>query len=312
MNQILAGDMKSLSEYYPKMCFASCWSSPEALVKHLRAFDKSKKWHGGGFDDDTPGWAGVRTIEEAYHLAETGWKEGVPDVIKIRDTVNALNPVAPKAVKYGIAGSICNVPRAIAGDIKNMKQMDSAISKRKPVITLLSDMAANCGTRGEEITNRAAVVAAVVDQIEARGFAVEVIAVATTRSAGKNVVTAVKVKNAGQPVDIGRLAYGVGHVSMFRKLIFASWTSRQECQFLGGGLGSTYTMDLKDLEGKGAYYVPSPEGTSVFESKESACSEGLNYIINSLIDQQCPPFKDMKKKEIKEPERKPRWSLPDW
>jgi len=206
-------------------------------------------------------------------------------------------------MKYGICGAIPDVPRAISGNILNMKQMDSAFSKRKPVITLLSSMGANCGTSGDAITNRAAVVAAIVDQVEARGFAVEVIAIATAKAYDKNnaACTAVRVKSAGQPVDIGRLAYGVGHVSMFRKLIFASWTADKDASFLGSCLGSTYNLGKEELEGKNAYYLPGPEGTSVFNSEESACKEGLDYLINNLIDQKCPPFKDMKKKAVKSP-----------
>lgn len=304
MERTIVGNEKSLSEYLPPMRFGSFWKSPESLGDYLKNF-KGTPWADGGFEDDRPDWAGCRTLAEAIELAQTGWKEGVPKVVKIRDTINALNPVAPKAVKYGICGAIPDVPRAISGNIMNMKQMDSAFSKRKPVITLLSSMGANCGTAGEAITNRAAVVAAIVDQVEARGFAVEVIAIATAKSYGggpeKNTAcTAVRVKSAGQPVDIGRLAYGVGHVSMFRKLIFASWTADKDASFLTSCLGTTYNLGAKELEGKNAYYLPGPEGTHVFDTEDSACKAGLDYLINNLIDQKCPPFKDMKKKEIKE------------
>lgn len=298
MERVIVGNEKSLADYLPPMRFGSFWKSPESLGDFLKNF-KGKPWADAGFEDDRPDWAGCRTLDEAIELAQTGWKEGVPKVVKIRDTISALNPVAPKAVKYGIAGATCDVPRAIAGNIMNMRQMDSAFSKRKPVITLLSSMGANCGTSGAAITNRAAVVAAIVDQIEARGFAVEVIAIATASSGGSSAVTAVRVKSAGQPVDIGRLAYGVGHVSMFRKLIFASWTADKDAQFLGSYLGSSYNLGAKDLEGKNAFYLPGPEGTTVFNTEESACKDGLNYLINNLIDQKCPPFKDMKKKEVK-------------
>ncbi len=311
MERVIVGNEKSLADYLPPMRFGSFWKSPESLGDYLENF-KGKPWADAGFEDDRPDWAGCRTLTEAIKLAQTGWKEGVSKVVKIRDTVNALNPVAPKAVKYGICGAIPDVPRAISGNIMNMRQMDSAFSKRKPVITLLSSMGANCGTSGAAITNRAAVVAAIVDQVEARGFAVEVIAIATTKSGSNQAVTAVRVKSAGQPVDIGRLAYGVGHVSMFRKLIFASWTADKDAQFLGSSLGSSYNLDKKDLEGKNAYYLPGPERTNVFDTEDSACKAGLDYLINNLIDQKCPPFKDMKKKEIKDSSGlKFRFPMPD-
>jgi len=314
MERVIVGNEKSLADYLPPMKFGSFWKSPESLGDYLENF-KGKPWADAGFEDDRPDWAGCRTLTEAIELAKTGWKEGVPKVVKIRDTINALNPVAPKAVKYGICGAIPDVPRAISGNIMNMKQMDSAFSKRKPVITLLSSMGANCGTAGAAITNRAAVVAAIVDQVEARGFAVEVIAIATAKSydgKANTACTAVRVKAAGQPVDIGRLAYGVGHVSMFRKLIFASWTAENAASFLSSCLGTTYNLSTKDLEGKNAYYLPGPEGTNVFDTEDSACKAGLDYLINNLIDQKCPPFKDMKKKAVKEEKRSLKDYLPDF
>src|SRR6266540_2930067 len=123
MERVIVGNEKSLADYLPPMRFGSFWKSPESLGEFLKNF-KGKPWAEAGFEDDRPDWAGCRTLTEAIELAQTGWKEGVPKVVKIRDTINAFNPVSPKAVKYSICGATCDVPRAIAGNIMNMRQMD--------------------------------------------------------------------------------------------------------------------------------------------------------------------------------------------
>ena len=141
----------------------------------------------------------------------------------------------------------------------------------------------------QEFIHRAAVVTALIDQIESSGYACEVIGFASTTD-GDDLHTQVSVqlKNSNQPVDLARLAFGLGHPAMFRRLIFAQWGIDDFNKDLGQCLGFSGCVTDGGLADKGIYIIPSINGTGVFETEEKAQKEGLEYIIKSLKEQGCP------------------------
>lgn len=250
------GDAKELETYLPGFTYLSAWSSPEKFVRYVKTLRRKDAWQDAGWDKGNPEWYGSETMEEAIALAESGWKEGVDQLEKTRNRVLSANPLLPKPIKYGIAGVTPNVPRAVSGNILNMRQPDMDKSKRRPVLTLICNMSANCGVSSSAITNRAAVVAAIVDQIEVAGFSCEVITTATSRgggfagSSGFSAAISVVLKRSDQAVDLSKLAYGLGHASFFRRLIFADKGSAKICKDgLGSGLGYPYNISPSEARG---------------------------------------------------------------
>lgn len=273
--------------------FTAWWSSPEKFAEAVESWDKSKAWHDSAWEKESD-FYGTKTMEEAIKLARYGWQEGVKRIKAIRTAIHAANPMTKKPITYSIAGSTPNVPRAIAGNIMNMRTVDLARSRKRPVITLLSDMSAHCGHDAEEFLNRAAVVAALIDRIENEGYCCEVIAYGTTKRSSYNgkdsLVSQVSVmlKNSNQPVDMARLAFGLGHPAMFRRLIFAQWGIDKANERLGSGLGHCFELPKDGLHDKAIYMIPSINSTNAFDSPEKAVKEGLPYIIKDLKEQGCP------------------------
>lgn len=297
MTEHLIGNAKELNDLIPGFDYHSAWDTPEAFSRHVEAMDKKEAWSDAGWDGDMH-FTGTKNMDEALLLAAEGWKEGATRVERLRSGILAANPTLPKVIKFSLAGSYPDVPRAISGNPINMRTTDLAKSRRRPVITLLSNMSANCGVDKAAITNRAAVVAAIIDQIEAAGYACEVIATAPTRGSmwrgcsEFKALTSIMVKKSSQPVDLVRLAYGLGHASMFRRLIFADWGIYKPLEDkIGSGLGSSCSFERKPLNEKGIYVLPSAEGnSSKFKTEEIAAKEGLDFIIKSLTAQGCPAF----------------------
>lgn len=301
------GDGKQLNEFVPGYNFSSTWDSPEAFSRHIQSIDRSKSWYDAGYEKGEGEWAGSESMEATVKLAQEGWKEGAEQVERVRDYITALHPTAKRPKKHSIAGAYPNVPRAVAGDPMNMVVPDSAKSRKRPVITLVSNMACNWTVKPHVLSNRAAAIAALVDQIEAAGYACEVISGAASHGYGGfrekpedqyKVNTAVVVKTCDQPVDTQRLAFGLGHASMFRRMIFADWSAEPTAEKLGYGLGySQHGIQISDehREEKHIFNIPSTEDTSsLWKTEEDAAKKGLPYLINALAHQKCPPFMGMK------------------
>lgn len=290
------GNAAEIADMLPGFHVQSAWSSPEAFSRYIGGRNPNDAWH-NSYSENGSDFYGTKTLAEAIQLSQSGWKEGADKAARISALISARVPRSPKYIKYGIAGSTPNIPRAVAGNLFNMRTLDLAKSRRRPVLTLISNMAVNCGVNTESISNHAAVVAALVDQIEEAGFACEVLATATTSSgyggAGLRVATTVLVKQSTHAVDLKRLSFSLGHAAFYRRLIFGDWGLNKECQELGRGLGSACPLDINVLNEKGIYVIPCSTD-KLFEKEDDAMTKGLDYLILNLKVQMCPAFAKQK------------------
>lgn len=297
-----------------KFDYASFWSSPEALARWLQSKGKKDAWSDTAWDTSDPEWYGSKNMDDALGMARTGWPEGAERVSRIRDYVNASNPIRKEPIKYGMVGTTPSVPRAVAGDPKSMRLPFGTASKRRPIITLIANMGAYCHVTPTAINNRSAAVAAIIDQIEAAGFCVEVMAVSPCRGWRENsaynngtnakghlvnggkywkMCTAVLVKPSDQPTDIGRLAFGLGHTSMFRRMAFADRCLEPTARAgLENDMGSTITLEPDaDQNFQGIFILPSNnDQTYMFEDEKYAATTGVAWLVNELKRQKCPAF----------------------
>lgn len=299
--------------------FISSWSSPEKMAAHLGTIKSDDCWYSNNvWSSVDKSFAGVDSIHEAIDLAHHGWKEGGEIIERTRGYIQALNPLSPKMVRYGIAGTTPNVPRAIAGNIFNMRKPDLTRNQKRRTITIVYNMCEAWYAQADAVSNKAAVVAALIDEIEAKGFACEVISCATTGSARVKAITSVCVKESHQPVDINRLAFGLGHAAMFRCFMFGTWQSDSDAEELGWGLGTvSTTLPTKEQNESNIFTITSGHFNNrikidLFDTMESAAKEGLNIIVSELQRQGCPAFEKKDHEdgldEETEVEEEPHWS----
>lgn len=309
------GNARDVAELLPGFTVSSGYSSPEAFA---RAIDDGAKrgtpWHTSFMDKGDKSFYGTSSLQECLELAKNGWKEGAEKADKLRGLIAAKIPRSPKLVKYDVAGAVPNVPRAVSGNLLNMKALDLAKSRRRPVLTLVSNMAVNCGVDAAAISNHASVVAALIDQIEEAGYACEVLSTATTKSGygngSKSVATTVRVKQSNQPVDLPRLSFALGHAAFYRRLVFGDWGLEKESSFLGMGLGSACPLDPKALNKQGVYVIPE-SSNKLFGTEEKAMNEGLQYLLLALKRQECPALPKLTDAE-KEDAKKLKSDSLDW
>ena len=286
------------------------WSSLEVFAGQFRGDNGSSWWARRNVRNSwSAEFNGCDSFDEAIDMATQGWAEGGEIIERTRGYIRALNPLSPKITKYGIAGSTPNVPRAIAGNILNMRQPELRRSAKKKTITIVYNMCENGGTDADMITHKAAVTAALIDEIEAKGFAIEVVsAVATNGYTGGGNIRAyefVRIKESHHPIDINRLAFGLGHAAMFRGLFFADMQRNHEFKEIGPGLGTAKSMNASAENNAEQVYTISSAGTikrydwqtpngnisaELFKTIDDAVTKGLNAIVSELQRQGCPAF----------------------
>lgn len=271
------------------------FSSPEALVRHAETIRHSM-W----FDYETQNisFYGNLTFEQAATMCREGWPKGAERVGKLRDKINAVHPQGLRFVRHDVAGAYPVVARAVAGNPMCMRRMDTTRIRRKPVITLVNHVGGLSYVKADTFINKCAVVAAVVDAIEAAGYSCHVVglSMAAKYKEATDFICGVAftIKNPGEQVDIGRMAFALGHVAMFRRFVFAARSGQAMSRDpLGGSrdnLGAT--TDFPNIANDaGAYVLPSMnENESYFKEEETAATAGLAYLIQQLSLQGCPAF----------------------
>lgn len=286
-----------------KKTVIASWSSLEVFANQFKGDHGSSWWaHLNVRNSWSAEFNGCDSFEEALDMAIHGWAEGGETIERTRGYIKALNPLSPRLIKYGIAGTTPNVPRAIAGNLLNMRIPDAGKSRKRQTITIVYNMCENGGTDAEMITNKAAVTAALIDEIEAKGFAVEVISTVATNGYdyfgnGRGRILAyefVRIKESHLPIDINRIAFGLGHAAMFRGLFFADMQRNHEFKEIGEGLGAATSLNALKAHNEEQIYTISSAGSPIraewFKDVDTAVTKGLNAIVRELQKQGCPAF----------------------
>lgn len=308
---IIVGDAKELNDYLPGRSYHGCFGSLESWIRHIDSLDRSKAWDPCGWDSSgayNANFYGTNSMEEALKLGKEGWKDGAEAVERARAKIKSLRPTRTKNIKYNMVGAIPCVPRAVAGNLLNMREPASALSKKRPVLTIISNMSCLGGVEQKAMTNRAAVVATLIDEIEASGFACEIITSAMSYACSNRsfrMCHSIMLKRSDQPVDLFRMAFGLGHASMFRRMVFADRGSSKVIQpHSGWGIGSSHgfeDFDEEFLKSKDVFTLPSANlCEEKFRDEETAATEGIAYLIHELRKQKCPAFPKFTVEELRQ------------
>lgn len=289
-----AGDLWSLfPRRNDRALLRGAFDTPEAFVKYVEA-GRNGAWCQTGFGEDfmADRWYGA-TFDEARDYCLNGWHDGAARVAALRDKINAANPIGPRVIKWDVAGAVANVPRALAGNPLNMRRIDNAKLRRRPVITIVSHYGATSDFDPDSFVNRAAVTAAIADRIEAAGYACHVIAftVSCDESSKTAVANAITLKESTAPVDIARMAFALGHPAMLRRLTFAFRAGDAMARPLGSQRMGRTDYKLETDTAAGVFVLPSVmKANGAFDDERAAETRGLEFMLSELRRQGCPAF----------------------
>lgn len=271
----------------------------DTLGEALAQADKrpSKNWGATGSDisskeksEERTEFTGTKSWEENKRIAELGWSDGRAlvdaSLTSIFDTGAAQLANAPQ-VQHAIAGAYPDVPLYCAGEIACMINDAPEENGGKKIIKLVIDFGCPFNVKAQSLANRGAALAGLVDEIESAGHRCEVWGVHVSASKQyrkrKNGKVPVKyfgamicAKSAGEPLDIDRVAYTIGHPSAFRRVYFALLENEPFTDKSGyeGGYGISTRIPDAALENDVFYFPPLAANKSGLEGFENEKNYG--------------------------------------
>lgn len=241
------------------------FSSLGDLVDYIETIplDKRTGVRDKGFDTDPRRieWSGTADMNHAISLARNGSWDGAKFALDVLSMLTAEHAEA-KRRQYSVTGASVSIGRLLAGNPMHMRQRQKTPGRR--VVTLFVDPIGDATIRAETFVIRAAIVAALCDLLEQRGYSCEIVSVMPI---SKDVFktdpvfqAAVTLKHAGERLNVNDLIFALGHPSYLRRFVFALICSADELSDIYDTCGNvSKAFDDDNQPGKHEFYIPAIE-----------------------------------------------------
>lgn len=163
-------------------------------------------------------WWGSRTWDEAMEYAVSGHPvaRAAIEAVAVKQT-SSPEPLWDTAP----VGAFPCIPAYAAGVPEDMfAQSELAPPVSSPIVRIVVNMSASSSIDPQSIINRGAAIVTLVDQIQASGKRVELIAVKHGRSTKDRYVWQVTIKRPEEPVDMDRVGLAFATPIMLRRFFF--------------------------------------------------------------------------------------------
>lgn len=223
-------------------------------------------------------WAGSATFDEAMRIARQGWPEGRARMAKGLEAARLIlsHDAMPQA-SMDVAGAYPIVPVAVAGDPAHMVSFEPTEKRTNQIIRLLVPRGASWRTPATCIENYGIALLSIVDSLEQAGHSVEItISKAGYKAGFKDDLLfdmRITAKQAGEPLDLDRLAFVLAHPAFLRRLVFAIMEQHTEHRlpYVMKNYGVTEPLPPELIE-PGVNYLPTidPENLAPWQTLEGA------------------------------------------
>jgi len=181
--------------------------------------------------DSRPSFFGTETFAEATSLLRSGWDEGSARLAELKVRLEPLlsHAITTKRLNgYGYdvaAGEWLDVGRHLGGEPECFGVTVAGNETATPVVSVLLNISASGSCSPEEFFARGAIAIGLIDTLESLGhrveFSVGTSAESTGSDRGGTYEFSVVAKEAGQPLEIDRLAFLCCHPSSLRRYGFS-------------------------------------------------------------------------------------------
>lgn len=196
-------EFNSLKEFYDYIC-----NTPLNETFRWETLSSSKPNHNN--------WSGTSTFEEAAELLKNGWNVGAQELTKKLKIAETQKDVQ---MQYRNILSVCGyqavVPLYLNGVPQNMVNRKLTPTKQK-VITINKVTCVSCGVSSETLKNESIKCFQIIKKIEASGIRVNLNLMISTGHA----CVKIRLKSAGEKLNVSKLAFPLVHPAMFRRLYF--------------------------------------------------------------------------------------------
>jgi hypothetical protein len=195
------------------------FSSLSKFIDHVEALDVPDNRNGTCDIGWTakPGYAGTRHMTEAIYTARNGWTDG----LGLASSLLAPDPVK-KRRQRAVAGGRVNVGRLLSGLPDHMVKRSPQPARK--IITLFVETVMWEGIKIEVALTRVVAISAIIDRLEQQGYSCNIVAVYSARGwrqFDKSHILAVRIKEAGERLNLADVSFAFGHPSFGRRLVYA-------------------------------------------------------------------------------------------
>ena len=229
------------------------FDSMSEYVKHLTEFDKNSVRLEESVRYDFNNWYGTKTFEDAIKLAKEGWTDCANALNKkLNFQINNLGTDKMMKTFLSQVGYQAIVPLYLNGCPTNMVNKKLEVKKQK-IITIVKSVGFRAEHSVDDIKEESIKTLMLVYLLEKKGYRVNLYTLNGYNSRGQSYFVRVKIKSAGERLNVSKLAFPLVHPSMLRRLNFRF----REINKTGIG-GSIYDKEgnLPAIK-KGEVFIPS-------------------------------------------------------
>jgi hypothetical protein len=161
-------------------------------------------------------WSGTNTFDEAIDLFKHGWSVGAQDLtkkLKVAETDKETHTAFKNVLS--MAGYQAIVPLYLQGVPNNMVNKKPVPVKNK-VITINKTVSCSASVSSKTLMEESVKCFQIIKKIEASGIRVNLNLMMSTGHA----CVKIRLKSAGEKLNISKLAFPLVHTAMFRRLYF--------------------------------------------------------------------------------------------
>lgn len=241
----------------------------------------------------TERFTGTQTLQDAIDLARKGWTGGNHAIAKLKAEIEkALEGQVPVPEReYGVRGNTVHLGRYMQGRpdcigkrVDRGRRRDSSLPS---IVHIVCNVSASQGITGTPLLMRGAAIIVLVDLLARFHIAcsIELVSSWTTsvvRPDAPRLEFKLPLKHESDNVNIGKLAYFLGHPSSVRRIIFAAMEQEPIGHRMRWGIG-------RDMGGYGLPATSDWQGDLYIDRILTANDWGEDFAIawlkNQLIKQ---------------------------
>lgn len=221
--------------------------------------DSRPRYKSAGKESQTLGTEGgfyqFESLDAARSAALFGWPEGVAMLkaaaehlpAEVRASADAFRAAHHVGVEYAVAGSFPDVARFVSGEPESMQEFVTS-EHRQRVKMILVEVGTPGDVSAQDVAERGAIALATIEALESAGIQCHV-AIGNAAKNSENTSrfeAIVTVKEAGEPLDLHRLAFALVAADMHRRLMFGCRErSRSGYVMTKDGYGRTHHVGMQ-------------------------------------------------------------------
>lgn len=170
--------------------------------------------------EGTKSFTGTKDLKEALTLLKEGWQSGAEKLtkdLKIANLSNSTNMVQKQV--YDIVGYQASVPRYLQGLPTSMINKRQVKQKAK-IITLIKSCVYPSTVSTNEIMQDSIRTIQIIQTLEQQGYRVNLYSAFHSIRDSEAIFVQVKLKSAGERINIAKLAFALAHPSFLRRILF--------------------------------------------------------------------------------------------